>query len=356
MKNICFLVGNLNLAGGTEKVTTILASNLDKTKYNVFILNIFDGTKPFFDLDVDVKNSFLFSEPVSLKTNLIKIIKKLRSYLRSNSINTLVVVDSISCVFTIPSVMGLEVKHICWEHFNYNNDMGVLTRRMGRYFAALFSDEIITLTNRDVDYWKNNLPVRNHIIAIPNPAPFDINTTISPKFSNRIVLAIGRLSYEKGYDLLLESWSIVNKSATDWSLILVGDGPEMIKLKHLAQDLGILDSVSFVGRQNNVEIYYKKASIFCLSSRFEGFPMVLVEAQCFGLPVVAFDCDTGPSEIVNEKNGRLVENGNVKDLSKNILELINLNNDDYCDLIKNSKLNVSKYSLEKILKYWELLL
>lgn len=353
MKKICFLVGNIGLAGGTEKVTTLLASNIDRERYNVFILNIFDGRQPFFYLNKNVKNDCLYDEKISLKTRYIKTIIKIREYIKKNKIDTLVVVDSISCIFTIPALVGINTKHICWEHFNYNNDMGARSRKLGRYLASLFSDCIVTLTNKDLQNWKNNLPVRGEIKAIPNPNPYSVDIDHSPTLSQKTVLSVGRLSYEKGYDLLLEAWKIISDSISTWKLVIVGEGLELAKLKKMANDLKINNSVDFVGKQTDIPFFYKKASFFCLSSRFEGLPMVLLECQSFGLPAVAFNCDTGPSEIIIDNvNGKLVKNGDIEDLSKKILELINLTKDQYSHYVVNSKVNMERFEIKKVLEMW----
>ena len=109
---------------------------------------------------------------------------------------------------------------------------------------------------------------------------------------------------------------------SDWQLHIAGIGEEEIMLKKMAVDYKVSDSVVFLGQQKNMEELYRKASFFCMSSRFEGLPMVLLECQSFGIPVVSFDCETGPSEIIMHNwNGKLALDSNVDDLTLKIIEL-----------------------------------
>ena len=107
-----------------------------------------------------------------------------------------------------------------------------------------------------------------------------------------------------------------------WTLRIVGDGPERESLEALVRSLDISDTVEFTSSVSDVETHYREASIFCLSSRYEGFPMVLLEAISFGLPVVSFDCDTGPAEVLEGTGGKLVAQGNVEKLAKELLSLM----------------------------------
>lgn len=353
MKKICFLIGNLNNSGGTERVTTLIANELSRQNYDISILSIITGNKPFFELDTNIGVYSLYKEAISFKKKFISTIFKLRQFVQQHQIDTFIVVDSISCVFTIPALYGLKVNHICWEHFNYKNNNGRKVRELARFWAAKYCDYIVTLTERDKKLWKKNLrKINANIISIANPTPFSAQKIISHK-NTKIVLAVGRLTYVKGFDMLIESWIQVHKEKPEWKLVIVGDGEERLNLTKIIEKNNLGDCVKLVGSTNEVSKYYIQSEIFCLSSRFEGFPMVLLEAQAFGLPIVAFDCDTGPSEMVEHGlNGFLVKTGDNIQLAISLLKLINLNRAEYEDMSFYASENIEKYSVQIVANKW----
>lgn len=354
MKKVCFLIGNLNLTGGTERVTSLIANELVKQNYDILILSLFMGMQPAFEIDNDVKLYSLFPEQVSMKRNFFSAIWKIRNFVKSQKIETLIVVDSISCIFTVPALLGLKINHICWEHFSFIDNNGSKMRGFSRKLASIYCSKVVTLTNHDMYEWKKRLfHVRTKITCIPNPTPFShINNF--PQQNNKIVLAVGRLSFVKGFDLLIDAWSKVCKIDQDWVLEIVGSGDQEIILKKQVELLNLSNRVRFVPLTKNISIYYEKASIYCLSSRFESFGMVLVEAQSYGLPIVAFDCNYGPSEIVqHKKNGLLVENGNVEKMSEKLLKIMYLNNDAFNSLVVKSRESSNRFKIQEISNHWK---
>lgn len=354
MKKVCFLIGNLNLTGGTERVTSLIANELVKQNYDISILSLFMGMQPAFEIDNDVKLYSLFPEQVSMKRNFFSAIWKIRNFVQSQKIETLIVVDSISCIFTVPALLGLKINHICWEHFNYYNNNGSRLRDIGRKLAVAYCSTIIVLTKSDKNIWNSNLPnIKANLISIPNPSPYT-QTNHNPSLESKIILSVGRLSHVKGFDLLLQAWSLIYKQYPNWKLKIVGSGEEETKLKSLCQELSLIGQVIFIPRTNNIEEHYKAASFYCLSSRNEGFPMVLLEAQAYGLPIVAFDCETGPSEILkNGINGYLCEKENINLFSKKMKQIIDLNQVDFLNFCENSKNINMDFLISKIIKDWE---
>jgi glycosyltransferase involved in cell wall biosynthesis len=322
MKNICFLIGNLNSSGGTERVTSLIANKLVEIDYNISILSLVGGDNPFFTLNDTIKNYFLYANKVSFKKNFVHVIYKIRKFIKKQKIDTLIVVDSISCAFTVPALAGLDVNHICWEHFNFHNDLGKSARKMARQLAARYCDSVVTLTERDKQYWLKNTRHKSQITAIANPCPFPPQDYIKRE-NTKIVLAVGGLTQVKGFDMLLEAWIQVSSSMPEWKLVIVGEGEDRSKLTEFIKKNGLMESVDLVGNTSDVSKYYKEAEIFCLSSRFEGFPMVLLETLAFGLPVVSFDCDTGPAEILEDTGSILVPQNNINKLALSLLELMN---------------------------------
>ena len=353
MKKICFLIGNIDHSGGTERVTSLIANDLSKKGYKIHILSLFGDDNPFFKLDENIRMYSFYSKRVSFKKNFFQTIWKIRNFSTEHQLDTLIVVDSISCVFTVPALFGLKIKHICWEHFNFNVDLGVSFRRLGRRLAAKYCDYIVTLTNRDKELWMHGLSnIKAEIVPISNPTPYE-NTEHLPNLESKIILAIGRLTHQKGFDFLIDAWAKVCKINSDWTLRIIGDGEDEKKLKQQAKDLGIYNRIEFIPAKKNINKYYKTASFYCMTSRFEGLPMVLLEAQAFGLPIVAFDCDTGPSEIItNNINGYLCDQNNCEDLSFALDNMMNMSEEKFQNMCLNAKLNSNSFKLDEIIKKW----
>ncbi|PUR01237.1 glycosyltransferase family 4 protein [Acinetobacter schindleri] len=353
MKKICFLIGNLNNSGGTERVTTLIANALAQKNFQVSILSLADGKQSFFELEPDIKTYSLYPKKISFKKNFFGAIWRIRKFVTQHQIDTLIVVDSISCIFTVPALCGLKVKHICWEHFNFKVNLGVKYRDIGRKWAAKYCDYVVTLTKRDKELWDQGIKnIKAKIIPIANPSPFEVQENI-PSLDYKTILCVGRLTYQKGFDLLITAWVKVAQQVPDWKIVMVGSGEDEQMLKQMAKSLGVDDSIIFAGQQKNMDIFYRQASFFCMSSRFEGLPMALLEAQSYGLPIVAFDCDTGPAEIVEHNtSGFLVELGNIAELANALFELINLTNTQYEKLSSAAVQNSTKYAVSSTIKSW----
>ncbi len=350
MKNICFLIGNMNYSGGTERVTSLIANELTKNSFNITILSFFEGNQSFFELEADIKLYAIFPSNVSFKKNYFSTILKIRDFVKKNNIHSLILVDSNSYVFTLPALIGLKTKQVCWEHFNFKYNLGKPSRDIARKLAARYCDLVVTLTETDKNFWLNNTKHNNQIISIPNPSPFSVKT--SPvNTNNKTVIATGRLAHQKGFDLLLMAWIKVSRANPDWQLIIVGEGEERYELENFIVNNELSSSVTLTGNTNDVSKYYEKADIFCLSSRFEGFGMVLIEALSFGLPIVSFDCEVGPSEILSKTGSILVPPEDIEELSLSLIELMN---DDIrrAEIRKDSLIKAKTYQIDKIIGDW----
>ncbi|ENU95208.1 hypothetical protein F970_02095 [Acinetobacter sp. CIP 102082] len=352
MKNICFLIGDISHSGGTERVTTLIANQL-VLNHCVHVLSLSNGATPFFAQYPTIINNRLFDEKVSMRKHYVAVIKKLRNYLLYHKIDTLVVVDSISCVFTVPACTGLRINHICWEHFNLKVNLGSWFRDLGRWMAAKWCNKIVTLTERDKSFWDKRFDLEhtNKVVAIANPSPFEVQQNI-PSLDYKTILCVGRLTYQKGFDLLITAWARVAQQVPDWKIIIVGSGEDELMLKQMAKDLHVEDSIVFAGQQKDIDQFYRQASFFCMSSRFEGLPMVLLEAQSYGLPIVAFDCDTGPAELVTKETGFLVTNGDIIEFANTIILQITISKVSYAEMIKKTLSFNTNFKLDKKILEW----
>lgn len=223
-------------------------------------------------------------------------------------------------------------------------------RRVKRYYRNV--DRLMLLTRTDADLWAFAEGFTN-VDAMPNPMPLTPETP-SPR-TEKVVVSVGRLSYEKGFDLLLEAWAEVAPSFPDWRLRIVGAGPEDAALRKQAAESGVAGSVDFAGQSSDVESDLRAASVYALPSRAEGFPMTLLEAMAMGLPCAAFDCAPGVREIITDgDDGLVVAPGNTGQLADALTRLLadpNLRN----ALSRRALTNITRYTPANITSQWETL-
>lgn len=198
----------------------------------------------------------------------------------------------------------------------------------GRY------DRFIVLTNEDKGYWGN----LENIKVISNPRTFTFSEPSS--LDSKTVLAVGRYNHQKGYDLLLEAWKKID--TTGWILRIAGSG----------DSLGILPDNVITGPSSDIKEEYRNAAFLVMSSRYEGLPMVLLEAQAAGLPAVSFECKCGPRDVITDgKDGILVPEGDIVGLAAGMKKLM-----DDIDLRKemgaNAFRNSDRYDKETIMHQW----
>ena len=207
-------------------------------------------------------------------------------------------------------------------------------------------DRFVVLTEKDKEAWVE----LDNVCVIPNPLSF-IPQNIS-KLTEKRVIAVGRYCHEKGYDLLLKAWCIVQNSIADWRLEVFGEGDrsqyeEMISSLNMDRHRCILH-----GRSSNIQDEFEKSSLAVCSSKFEGFGLVITEAMSCGLPVVSFDCPWGPRAIIHDgEDGLLVENGNVEKLADAIIWMIQ-HPEMRSKMATKAIENVQRFSIEKIAEKW----
>ena len=189
----------------------------------------------------------------------------------------------------------------------------VRTRQLVRAVQPL--ERLVVLTEADKEAWEK-AGCRN-VTVIPNPCAINSRKSKVESRKTKTVLAVGRLHEQKGFELLLEAWAPIEKQLPDWTLRIVGEGPKRTELETQIQTLG-LRHVVLAGRTENVAKEYAEASLFVLSSRYEGLPLALIEAMWCGTGCVSFDCPQGPAELLADRRGWLVENGNVEKLTQQI--------------------------------------
>ena len=210
-------------------------------------------------------------------------------------------------------------------------------------------DKFIVLTEEDRRNWKE----LDNVAIIHNPLPF-MPEKISPLTEKRVI-AVGRYAYQKGFDMLLKAWSVVEKTCPDWTLTIRGDGNRS-EYEAMVDELNLDKSrCQILEPTRQIQDEYLKSSLLVMSSRFEGFGMVLVEAMACGLPVVSFDCPWGPRTIISDgEDGILVENGNVIMLATALRRLIE-NEELRLSMSNAARQNVSWFQIGYVAEMWQAL-
>ncbi len=238
------------------------------------------------------------------------------------------------------------------RNFHLMEQRGGLYRLIARHWrrkleqAVRKLDALVLLTRHDADSWAGL--TRTEII--PNSMPFFPEQASSCE--NKQVIFVGRFSEQKGLNYLIKTWEGVYKKHKDWTLHMYGEGEQKAILLDLIEKADLTDAVVVHEPTRQIMEKYQESSIFLLTSRFEGLPMVLIEAQACGLPIVSFNCPWGPADIIkNGEDGFLVEYLNTDEAAHRVCQLIE--NDELRKRMgRQARINVQRYRRDKVMKRW----
>ena len=206
------------------------------------------------------------------------------------------------------------------EHMNFDQKRPGLAKELHRWYRRL--DALTVLTRGDLeDYSRVLVGSGTRVVRIPNAVTPLTGGAADP--SSRVVIAAGRLTNQKGFDRLIPAFEQVVRKHPDWTLRIYGSGPHRRRLQRMIRDRGLYDNILLMGQSSRMGDELAKASVYVMSSRFEGFPMVLLEAMSKGLAVVSFDCPRGPGDLITSgEDGLLVTNGDIDGLAQGLLQLV----------------------------------
>lgn len=342
-KSIAFVLPNLN-AGGAQRVVSTLANLLIK-EFHVSVITSYRSDS-FYYLHPEVNLEFCvntYNSDPNIYQSLINhfaLVKNLIKILKFNNTDIIIGFLPIANIHAIIASKFLRIPNIISERANpeYStlNSFWTFIRKR----AYPLSNCLIVQTQSNKKYFRSFIKSEIQVIKNPINLDFLIKRDLRVKKEN-IVLNVGRLAEPKNQDLLIRAFSNINHSG--WKLILVGDGVNYNQYKNLVNTLEMQKHIILAGNSTDVSTYYNKAKIFAFTSKYEGFPNVILEAMSYGLACISTDCPHGPSEIIeNYKNGLLIPVANQNALEIGLTKLMEK---------KDLRLELSKNALESTQAY-----
>lgn len=377
---IVYCIPHLYNSGGMERVLTQKVNWLAAhTDYQITIITTeltpVGQSDVYFELDERVRVEafgidFNADYPKPLLSKYIGHARRMRAYkralvnyIRANEIDLCISLGGkeVAFISTLPCRTMVEF------HFAKDHRQQLLDANHTGWFWHLLGcirtwqlvrdvrsvEQIIVLTESDKQDWQQAGCA--NVKCIPNPCALNSRKSKVESRKTKTVLAVGRLHEQKGFDMLLEAWNNVQRDnvqcTKDWTLRIVGEGPQRAALEQQIKDLH-LSNVVLAGRVENVVEEYNEASLFVLSSRYEGFSLVLLEAMWCGAPCVSFDCPHGPAELLGDDRGWLVPAMDVEKLSQQIIYAMTHMEEAKARAERAQEYAYEKYSEANIMPHW----
>lgn len=308
--------------GGAERVTSLLSKKMVEKGHDVCLIT--DLSIPFaYKFDKNIYTYPLYKNKREKKSLLsfCYMVKNCRSYIKKEAADVIIGVLPLMNLVAIIASLGLRKKVIASEHTSFDRP---LKWHIGfiRNIVYHFADVVTILTQTDYNYLGSKIPNK---IVMPNPLSYPC---IKEKaFRRKNILAVGRLDiwYVKGFDILIEAWGMIAHKYPDWTLEIAGKGADesMKYLQQISRNVNIEKQVVFLGFHSDIDNIMRQSSIFTLTSRHEGFGMVLLEAMSQGCACVSFDCGGRQREIITNSNeGIIIENHDVRELARWLEKMI----------------------------------
>ncbi len=360
MRKIALLVDQFYEHGGIEKLVAIKANYwVTNFKFDVTIVSTENKNRPLiYDLDKSVKfldlhiNYYRSISYFSLK-NIILLLQNIiaiQRFINRNKPDVLIVASHIPITYVLPFLSRGKTKIVKEFHFSkYYDDKNVLKNKVFNYIESKY-DRLVVLSDEEKSFYKSN-----NVVVINNPVIPNFNIDLIPSNEKELIAStILRFAPVKRIELLIEIWEIFSKKNSSWRLFVYGplDNEYGKQIQKLVCDKKLQKCIIFKGKTNSVFEELSKSRVVLICSEQECFPMLILEAQSVGVPVVSFDCPTGPRNIINNnKDGLLVENDNV-DAFVASLDTFSCDEDLQEDLSKGALTSAIKYDLHYIMNKW----
>lgn len=366
---LVYIFSSFAAKGGTERILCDKMNWLAEVAgYEIVFVTYEQGNHPFaYPLSnkirhVDLNTRFFTTGTMPLlkrirfKFTMPRLFKhRLRKLL--DEIQPDVVVSTTYALFLFREILSQPYRHVVESHVYYQlllqntfTHISWLDRKIARHLLEMLKrcEKVVVLTHKDAACWKgyDNIEVIHNVVT--NYPEKITDVADRPKR----IIAVGRLHAQKGFDLLIQSWQLIAARHPDWQLVVYGHGGDLQKLQQQLEKAGLTSSMTFAGATDNIYKEYQDSAFYVMSSRYEGWGLVLVEAMSCGLPCVSFDCPYGPSDIIRDgEDGFLVENGNIQQLAEK-MELL-INNKELREWLGvRARLNAARFTSDNIMPQW----
>ena len=353
-KKICFFSGDITRSGGTERVAVQLANALlEDGTYDICFVSLTEQQeKPFYPLKSEIKRYRLGEKWINPGPGYLPVIGKLRRFLKDRQIDIIVDIDIVLDVLSIPATKRLKTKVVSWEHFTADFELSVLYRKMILKYSVKRSDYVVVLTDGDLEEYRNRLGRKNAIRRIYNPVAYQWKkeTELEQK---KIILTAGRLVPEKGIEYLKKVSVKILERYPEWQWVVLGEGVERENLEQFIIENNLQNRFVLKGNVENVDEYLQQASIFVITSKYEGLGLSMLEARAMKVPCVSFDVKMGPRELIhNGIDGYLVTPFDCEDMIKKIETLIN-DQKLRKQFAEKAFLHMNEFRVQKIKEQWK---
>ena len=273
-------------------------------------------------------------------------------FLKTKKIDILVTLEAMAGIFSILPALITGCKHIIWEHANYFQNQGSKYIQIIRQIELKLTDAYVVLTKRDLKNFQTHFRSRAYLTYIYNIASPQAKRQYN--LESKTIISVGRIRKIKNFVAIPDIAKRVFEKHSDWCWKIYGamEGEEYEKLKSKIKQYGLQDKIIFMGRCKDMDVEYQKASMYVMTSLQEGLPMVLLEAKSNKLPLISFDIETGPSEIIRDSvNGYLIPSYDISKMAESICCLI-ADTELRKSFSDNAGLDLEKFSSEKIIEQW----
>lgn len=344
--------------GGAERVAVTLANGFVEHGYEVVMMsNLFDEIS--FTVSDKVRLVNLFTSQENKIRKWVGAIGNIRRVLKQFAPDVVIGIMQLCSFVARLAAIGFHIPVIATEHNAYDRPHDVkmaVLEKIVKYHVNKIYDKVTVLTLADYKLIENRM---SNVVVMPNPLAFSPAKEV-PQHKQKVILAAGRVDdwHCKGYDVLLRAWGRIAQDFQDWTLEIAGvykDPQTRTYLDSVAKEAGIKDRLHYLGFQDDMQSLFQRSSIFVLSSRYEGFGLVLIEAMSQGCACVACDYNGRQREIITSKNeGVLCLPDSVEDLAQSLRNV--LSDDDYRHDIQRGGLKRSEYySVGHIVSLWDCL-